>query len=124
MGHPDTLASLSALGSLLQAQGLPAKAEKTLRIVVAGLESTVGKENPRTLGARYQLGLALQAQSKLKDSERSFRRALEGQRQHLGNAHPDTKSTIQALAGVLKLRIDQKAAATDDNFNEDLDIEM
>merc|ERR1712039_1101373 len=100
----------------------------TLRIVVASLEKTVGDNHLQTLATTYHLGIALESQGKLKEAEQFMRKSLEGRRHVLGGSHPDTKTTIQRLAGVLKLRIDQSARAEslaiDALITDDLDIVM
>eukprot|EP00440_Ansanella_granifera_P063251 gb/GFBE01068586.1/.p1 GENE.gb/GFBE01068586.1/~~gb/GFBE01068586.1/.p1 ORF type:complete len:162 (+),score=47.86 gb/GFBE01068586.1/:1-486(+) len=113
--HPDTLLSLSAMASLMRAKGDPAKAEQTLRVVVAGLEGA-GKRDS-VLASTHELGLALKAQGKLEEAEQMVRKALEGQRQRLGSDHPDTQRSIQSLIAMLNSKAEGAKQALDERMS-------
>jgi Tfp pilus assembly protein PilF len=49
--HPDTLTSLSHLGSMLSKQGKDDEAEAMLRRALEGFEKVLGPEHPYTLAA-------------------------------------------------------------------------
>ena len=57
--HPDTLASISNLGSLLYSQGDLAGAAPLLREALAGSRATLGDTHPSTLTTMNNLGLLL-----------------------------------------------------------------
>jgi hypothetical protein len=57
--HPDTLTSVSQLGSVLEQQGKYEEAEAMHRQDLAGSEKVLGPEHPDTLTSMHNLGLLL-----------------------------------------------------------------
>ncbi|MFD2902280.1 tetratricopeptide repeat protein, partial [Klebsiella pneumoniae] len=74
--HPDTLTSVSSLGSVLQRQGKFEEAEAMHRRALEMREKVLGSEHPDTLASVGNLGLALQPQGKFEKAEAMCRRAL------------------------------------------------
>jgi hypothetical protein len=53
--HPDTLISVSKLGTVLQSQGRYEEAEAMHRRALEGREKVLGREHPDTLTSVYHL---------------------------------------------------------------------
>ncbi|KAF2678563.1 hypothetical protein K458DRAFT_348288 [Lentithecium fluviatile CBS 122367] len=99
--HPDTLTSVSQLGSLgsvLSRQGKYEEAEAMHRRDLEGSEKVLGREHPDTLTSVSQLGSVLERQGKYEEAEAMHRRALEAREKVLGREHPDTLISIGNLA--------------------------
>ncbi|KAM0702907.1 hypothetical protein Q7P35_010339 [Cladosporium inversicolor] len=100
--HPDTLTSVSNLGSVLQKQGKYEEAEKLFRQALKGYEKALGLTHPYTLTSLSNLGLVLGSQGKYEVAEKLFRQALEGREKALGPTHPDTLTSVNNLGLVLQ----------------------
>ena len=100
--HPDTLASVSNLAGLLQAQGKLAEAELLFRRALEGYEQQLGAQHPDTLTSVNNLAGLLQARDKLAEAEPLCRRVLECREQQLGALHPDTLGSVYNLSVLLK----------------------
>src|SRR5437764_1434350 len=85
--HPDTLTSVSKLGSVLESQGKYEKAEVIHRRALEGYEKVLGPEHPHTLASVNNLGWMLESQGKYEEAEAMHRRALEGYEKVLGPEH-------------------------------------
>jgi hypothetical protein len=59
--HPDTLASINNLGTLLMAKGDLAAAEPLCREAMKGMRETLGDRHPTTLTCIRNLGALLKA---------------------------------------------------------------
>jgi hypothetical protein len=62
--HPDTLTTVSNLGSLLDSQGKYEEAEAMHRRSLEGYEKVLGHEHPHTLTSVSNLGSVLDSQGK------------------------------------------------------------
>jgi tetratricopeptide (TPR) repeat protein len=100
--HPDTLASVNNLGSVLERQGKYEEAEAIHRRALEGREKVLGPEHPDTLSSVDNLGLILSRQGKYEEAEAIHRWALEGREKVLGPEHPDTLISIDNLGWVLE----------------------
>jgi len=100
--HPDTLTSVSDLGSVLKRQGKYDEAEAMHRRALAGRKTMLGPEHPDTLISVSQLGSVLKRQGKYDEAEAMHRRALAGSEKVLGSEHPDTLISVDQLGSVLK----------------------
>jgi tetratricopeptide (TPR) repeat protein len=100
--HPDTLASVSNLGSVLERQGKYDEAEAMHRRALEGYEKVLGPEHPDTLTSVSQLGSVLERQGKYDEAEVMHRRDLEGSEKVLGPEHPDTLTSVSQLGSVLE----------------------
>jgi tetratricopeptide (TPR) repeat protein len=96
--HPDTLTSVSQLGSVLERQGKYDEAEAMHRRALEGYEKALGREHPNTLTSVSNLGSVLERQGKYDEAEAMHRRALEGREKALGREHPDTLTSVYHLA--------------------------
>ena len=96
--HPDTLASVSNLASVLQFQGKYEAAEEMSRRALEGHEKVLGVEHPETLISVGNLASVLQSQGKYEAAEEMNRRALKGREKVLGMEHPDTLISAYNLA--------------------------
>ena len=108
--HPDTLASINNLGSLLETKGDLAAAEPLYREALEGLRETLGDRHPDTLASIHEIGLLLQAKGDLAAAEPLLREALEAQRETLGDRHPDTLISVNTLGSLLQAKGDLAAA--------------
>ncbi len=99
--HPETLRTLSSLGSLLHIQGSLTEAEHMLREVEAAYCDMLGERHPRTLTARNNLANALFDSRSSVDAEEIYRTVLATQLEALGPSHPETLTTCQNLAAAL-----------------------
>ena len=100
--HPDTLTSVSQLGSVLERQGKYKEAEAMHRRALEGLEKALGAEHPDTLTSVSQLGSVLESQGKYEEAEAMHRRDLEGLEKALGAEHLDTLTSVSQLGSVLE----------------------
>jgi tetratricopeptide (TPR) repeat protein len=100
--HPDTLTSVSQLGSVLESQGKYDAAEVLHRRALEGYEKVLGREHPHTLIGVSNLGSVLESQGKYDEAEAMYRRALEGSEKVLGREHPDTLASVGNLGSVLE----------------------
>ena len=73
--HPDTLASISNLGTLLYAKGDLDAAEPLYREALKVRRATLGNRHPNTLTSMNNLGALLQAKGDLAAAEPLFREA-------------------------------------------------
>jgi tetratricopeptide (TPR) repeat protein len=99
--HPDTLTSVSNLGSVLSSQGKYKEAEAMHRRALEAREKMLGREHPDTLTSVSKLGLVLLSQGKYQEAEAMHRRDLEGCEKVLGREHPDTLTSVSNLGSVL-----------------------
>ncbi|OJK04913.1 hypothetical protein ASPACDRAFT_49260 [Aspergillus aculeatus ATCC 16872] len=88
--HPDSLTSLSILGSLLLYQGKSQEAEALIRKALQKREKVLGLEHPHALRSTYDLALVLQGQGKAKEAEAINQRVLDWREKTLGPDHADT----------------------------------
>jgi tetratricopeptide (TPR) repeat protein len=100
--HPDTLASVNNLGSVLASQGKYKEAEGIHQRALEGYKKVLGAEHPDTLASVDNLGSVLASQGKYKEAEGIHQRALEGYKKVLGAEHPDTLISVNNLASVLR----------------------
>jgi len=100
--HPDTLISVSQLGSVLRRQGKYDEAEAMHRRALAGRNKVLGPEHPHTLTSVSNLGSMLERQGKYDEAEAMNRRALAGSKKMLGSEHPDTLISVSHLGSMLQ----------------------
>jgi tetratricopeptide (TPR) repeat protein len=100
--HPDTLTSVSQLGSVLESQGKYEEAEAMHQRALEGREKVIGPEHPDTLTSVSQLGSVLSSQGKYEEAEAMHQRALEGREKVLGPEQPDTLTSVNNLGSVLE----------------------
>ena len=100
--HPDTLISVSQLGSVLEMQGKYDEAEAMHRRALAGSKKVLGPEHPHTLTSVSNLGSMLERQGKYDEAEAMNRRALAGSKKMLGSEHPDTLISVSHLGSMLQ----------------------
>ena len=85
--HPDTLASINEMGSVLLSAGKLAEAELYLREALEGYLRVLGDEHPDTLNSINNMGFLLVSTGRLGEAEPYYREALEGLRHVLGDEH-------------------------------------
>jgi len=95
--HPDTLGSVSNMGSLLREQGLYAEAKSHYREALDSNRRVLGVEHPNTLSSVINMGALLVSEGRYTEAEPYYREAIETGRRVLGNDHP---STLQAINGM------------------------
>ena len=99
--HPDTLTSVSNLGSVLSRQGKYEEAEAMHRRALTAREKVLGPEHPNTLISVSKLGSVLARQGKYEEAKAIQRRALKASEKVLGPEHPNTLSSVSQLGSVL-----------------------
>jgi tetratricopeptide (TPR) repeat protein len=92
--NPDTLASISLLGWILEEQGHHAEAEKMERETLEIQRRVIGPEHPQTLSSMVNLGAILEQQGHFAEAEKLDRETLEIQRRVLG---PDDRRTLRSM---------------------------
>ena len=108
--HPDTLASVNNLATLLSDQGDYAGAEVLHRRALAGREKALGPEHPGTLTSVNNLANLLKTQGDYAGAEVLQRRALAGREKALGPEHPNTLTSVNNLANLLRAQGDYAGA--------------
>ncbi|KAL4765454.1 uncharacterized protein BDW70DRAFT_168748 [Aspergillus foveolatus] len=98
--HPDSLASISDLCSVLVRQGKYQTAEAMHRQALEG-HKVFGPEHPNTFASLSRLGLVLACQRKYEEAEAMCQRVLEGCKKVLGPEHRDTLTSISNIGLVL-----------------------
>jgi hypothetical protein len=99
--HPDTLTSVSKLGSVLDSQSKYEEAEAMHRRALRDRQKVLGSEHPDTLTSFSNLGSVLSRQGKYKEAEAMHRRALEGYEKVLGPESLRALTSVSNLGFVL-----------------------
>ena len=100
--HPDTLQSISDMGSLLVSQGKPGDAESYVREALERRRRVLGEEHPDTVRSIEDMGSLLEHQGKLGEAERYYREALEKSRRVNGQESKQTLELIGTTGKVLE----------------------
>ena len=100
--HPDTLASMKDLASVLYHQGRHSEAEEMDRQVLEVAEKVLGPEHPTTIASMNNLAVVLRSQGRYGEAEEMQRRALGVVEKVLGPEHPTTLASMNNLAEVLR----------------------
>jgi tetratricopeptide (TPR) repeat protein len=100
--HPDTLTSVSHLGSVLSRQGKYDEAEAMHQRALEESEKVLGREHPDTLTSVINLGSVLWRRGKYDEAEAMNQRALEESEKMLGREHPDTLTSVSNLGLLLE----------------------
>jgi tetratricopeptide (TPR) repeat protein len=85
--HPDTLTSVSQLGSVLSRQGKYEEAEAMHRRALAGSEKALGPEHPNTL----------KSQRRNEEAISLMGACFQLRQRILGGYHPSTESSLETL---------------------------
>ncbi|KAJ5154819.1 uncharacterized protein N7500_010258 [Penicillium coprophilum] len=99
--HPDSLASVSNLGLVLDRQGKYKEAEVMHRRALEAREKVIGYRHSSTLSSVNNLGLVLSTQGKYQEAEAMHRRVLEWSEKVLGREHINTLTSLSNLGNVL-----------------------
>jgi hypothetical protein len=102
--HPDTLTSVSHLGSVLSSQGKYDEAEAMQRQALEGREKVLGQEHPDTLTSVYHLAFLLYRRKYYSAAVGLYQRAYEGYVEVLGAAHPTATACLQHYKSALDHR--------------------
>lgn len=100
--HPDTLASLERLGTVLAVQGELADAVAVCREVLRIQRATLGDTHQKTLTSQHLLAMLLWSDNETDEAERELRDVLHLRRAALGAAHPDTLCSEESLTEMLR----------------------
>jgi serine/threonine protein kinase/Flp pilus assembly protein TadD len=101
--HPDTLASASDMGHLLDVRGDLVAAEKVLREAAEARRRVLGEDKLDYLNALSGLTSVLMRQGKLKEAEMVGREVVDGYRRLQGDKHLNTLTATANLGRVLRL---------------------
>ena len=96
--HPDTLISVSKLGTLYRDQGRNDEAEPLYVRALEARERTLGPDHPDTLISVSNLGGLYSDQRRYAEAEPLYVRALEASERTLGPDHPSTLVSVNNLA--------------------------
>ena len=108
--HPDTLSSISNLGSLRQDNGDLAGAELLKEEALAAERCTLGgDEHPSTLGSINNLAILCYHKGDYHKSYALMSEAGAGRHRVLGDAHPDTRGSVKGL-GVIAGKLRDQAS--------------
>jgi non-specific serine/threonine protein kinase/serine/threonine-protein kinase len=99
--HPETLAAMSSLGTVLIARGQAEEAERILRKAAPGLEEQLGADDPRTLDARTALAVSLRRQGRLEEALGIYREVIAALERTRGPEHPETLNVLGNLGVAL-----------------------
>ncbi|MCG8406599.1 MAG: serine/threonine-protein kinase [Phycisphaerales bacterium] len=99
--HPDTLESLSALGTAMIRLGRYDEAESQLTQCVESYESTEYTENTQYLSAKLGLGGVFAQQGRLEEAEHLFLEVVRLAEQLVGTVHRTSMTARYMLARVL-----------------------
>jgi eukaryotic-like serine/threonine-protein kinase len=118
--HPETLAALNSMASLLAHQGKFAEAEKMHRETLMTRRRVLGDDAPATLESMSNLGVTLKEQGKLSEAEQYCRESLEKRRRLLG---PRDRNALTSMSNMALLQVAQgKLAEAESYLREVLEI--
>jgi tetratricopeptide (TPR) repeat protein len=100
--HPETSTTEANLAGLLLDSGRTESALRLANAALAGLEETVGPENPRVASVSTILALCWRAKGQRVRAERLYRRALAIDEAFYGAKHPETLNDVSNLAEFLR----------------------
>ncbi len=100
--HPDTLASVDALGRLFSMRGSPSEAKPYLTDALERRRRVLGEDHPDTLVSLDRMGWFLQTIGKLADAETCLRDVVARRRRVLGDSNVDTLDALDNLGVVLQ----------------------
>jgi Flp pilus assembly protein TadD len=103
--HPDTLTSMSLLGSALYQIGRLGEAEQLHRQVLRSRAHVLGPDHPETAISRHHLALALRDLNRLDEAETELRAAWDVFARALAPHHPYTRAAEQDLERTQRLRV-------------------
>ena len=95
--HPDTIASLTALGAVYRKQGRLADAEKAFQQAYETDVKILGEQHASTVIAANNLGEILEKEGIYERAEPYMRSALLGAQKAFGEIHPSTLATMNNL---------------------------
>jgi tetratricopeptide (TPR) repeat protein len=108
--YPDTLTSVSQLGSVSEWQGKCEEAEAMHQQALKAREKVLGPEHPDTLTSMDNLASPFWHQRLLHEAEDLEVRVMELSRRVLGDKHPNTLTAMHNLACTLKSQRRNKEA--------------
>ena len=100
--QPNTLTSVSHLGSVLESQGKYKEAEAMHRRDLAGSEKVLGVEHPDTLMSITNLASTFWSQSRLTEAEDLDMWVMDTRTRVLGDEHPPPPVAMSCLPFTLK----------------------
>jgi CHAT domain-containing protein len=89
-GHPNTVATLTSVGSIQRKQGRLMEAEATFNDAYERFKSVLGEQHRSTIIAANNLGEILEKEGLYDRAEPYLRSALEGAQKSFGETHPTT----------------------------------
>jgi tetratricopeptide (TPR) repeat protein len=107
---PDTITSISNLGSVLQEQGKLEQAETLISETLRRRRTVLGDDHPETLKSINKMAGLLQARGKLDESLPLYEEAMARRRKVLGPEHPSTLQSIHNLGKALEAGGDLEGA--------------
>lgn len=100
--HPDTLTSVSQLGSALSRQGKYDEAEAMHWRGLEGYEMVLGPEHPHTLTSVSHLAFLFHRQQRYPAASELYQRAHSGYIKALGAQHPTTVACLDHYESAVK----------------------
>jgi len=114
--HPNTLATMTSLASLLAGQKRYLEAENLMREVLEVQRRTLGLEHAHTLDTLGNLGSLLSMEKRYPEAEKVLRESLAGYVRVLGPGHPSTVYAASNLGHALALEGKRDEAFTSLRF--------
>ena len=100
--HPDTLASIDSMATLLKGIGKPEEARLLLEEALRARRETLGDRHPDTLTTVTSMATLLVAMRQPERARPLFEEELEASRETLGDRHADTLVSISNLGQLLQ----------------------
>ncbi len=100
--HPDTLASINSMGTLLLSTGRYDDALPFLSEALDGRRRVLGDEHPDTHMSINNMGALLRSMGRYEEAMPYYREAMETSRRVFGDDHPDTLTSINSIGAMLE----------------------
>ncbi|KAK7178572.1 hypothetical protein PSPO01_15389 [Paraphaeosphaeria sporulosa] len=118
--HPNTLTSVSQLGSVLERLGRYEEAEASHRRALEGYEKVLGREHPHTLTSVYCLAHLLAQRHHISESLLLYQKACAGYSATLGKDHPTTRACCEHYSELCELKEQQRPAFLPASSSQDI----
>ena len=96
--HPDTLTTVTSMGTLLVAMRQPERARPLFEEELEASRETLGDRHVDTLVSISNMGQLLQAMGQLEEARPLYEEALQASREVQGDHHPDTLTLLDSMS--------------------------